>query len=223
MAIQSTQTQVSNAAATGNAPPANPTSQMGETDFLKLLVAQLKQQDPNQPMDASQMVAQLAQLSSVQALGGIQKTLTALQTANTGMAGTQAAGLVGRTVSGNANRIDLSPTQAANGQFDLGGQAKATTVVIRDAGNKAVRTLDLGALQPGVRGFQWDGKTDGGTRAPDGEYTFDVAATASNGLPVTASTQVSGMVSQISYSNGSPELLVGSARLLLSDITTIGP
>jgi flagellar basal-body rod modification protein FlgD len=123
---------------------------------------------------------------------------------------------------GNTNRLDLGPTQAAKGQFDLLGPSKNTQVVVRDENNNAVRTLDLGGMRAGVQTFQWDGKTDEGARAPSGKYKFNLTATDGNGLPVTTSTQVSGRVSEIDYSNGSPELLVAGLRLSLGDITTIG-
>jgi len=201
--------------------PANPNGAIDKDGFLKLLVAELKAQDPMDPMDAREMVAQLSQLSTVEKLSGIDKSLTELRAETAGMASTQISSLVGRTVSADSTRMLLGTDQAAAGNFTLDGQADSVNLEIRDAQGTHVRTLNLGERYPGMQPFEWDGMDDQGTRAPAGSYTFEIAARNAGGQIVTASTRVSGVVTQVSYESGAPELIVGESRILLGDVTSI--
>jgi flagellar basal-body rod modification protein FlgD len=217
MAIDVTNGSLASAALT----PANPTSQMGKDDFLKLLVAQLKQQDPNNPMDAREMVAQLAQLSSVEKLGSIETNLTALRAESAGMASMQASGLIGRSVSANSNHLSLTSAGPAENAYQLNGRAASVQVTVRDASHNVVQQLDMGPQYPGTRSISWDGKDSAGMRVPNGMYTFDVVAKDQAGLPVSTSTTIAGVVSEVSYTSGLPELVVGNARVLLGDVVSI--
>src|SRR5687768_12595215 len=100
MAIDATkgQTGAPGASAVGGA-PINPTSQLGKQDFMKLLVAQLKNQDPLNPMDSREMITQLSTLTSVEKLTSVDQSLTQLRAETTGMAGIQTSSLIGRTVT----------------------------------------------------------------------------------------------------------------------------
>jgi flagellar basal-body rod modification protein FlgD len=218
MTIQPTQT--TRADATAPVPP-NPSSEMGKEAFLKLLVAELKNQDPMDPMQSRDMVAQLATLSSVEKLGGIDTKLGELQATNAANTGLQSAGLIGHNVTGDTSRLSLTSTSNPQGSYELQGKANQVAIQVRDAGGNVVRTITSGAQRLGPQQFLWDGKTDGGTRAPDGSYTFEVAAQDDKGIPVAATTAVSGLVTQITYEGGVPKVVVGGARIPLADITSI--
>lgn len=207
--------------ATAALAPANPTSQLGKDDFLKLLVAQLKQQDPNNPMDAREMVAQLAQLSSVEKLGSIETNLTALRAESAGMASMQASGLIGSTVSANSNRLSLTSSGPAENAYRLSGRAASVQVTVRDASHNVVRQLEMGAQYPGTRPITWDGEDSAGMRVPNGMYSFEVVAKDQAGLPVATSTSISGVVTEVNYTSGLPELVVGNARISLGDVVSI--
>ncbi len=219
MAIDPTQ---SSTAATAAAPPtANPKSALGKDAFMKLLVAQLKQQDPLNPASSTDMVAQIAQLTSVEKLDGINQTLSQMQSQNSSMAGTQSTGLLGRQVKADGSRISVVSGMPAHSQFEVSAQASSVTATIRDSANNIVRVLDFGATAAGTHGFQWDGTDAGGNRLPDGRYSFDVAAQDAAGHAVSTSTQVSGLVTQVTYNNGTPELDVAGSRVQLGDLVSI--
>jgi flagellar basal-body rod modification protein FlgD len=201
--------------------PVNPKGQMGNAEFMRLLVEQLKQQDPNQPMDAREMITQLSQLSGVEKLNAIDKSLTQLRSDNASMMNTQTAGLVGRLVTADMSTVSFDPAGVGSGQYQLMGQAKAVNVQVRDADGKVVRTLDMGSQFLGPHVFQWDGRGDSGARVPPGKYHFEVSAADSNGASVATSTKMSGRVSEVSYVNGSPELVVGGARISIGDVNSI--
>lgn len=158
-----------------------------QNQFLTLLTTQLQNQDPLNPMDNSQMTSQLAQISTLQ---GIQQLNTTLQTmlGNTqDSQAMQATSLVGHTVLVPGNSLPLSGGATTYAGFDLAGAADNVTVTVTNSSGVAVRTMQLGSADAGSNMFSWDGKTDGGTTAADGTYTFTVSAVqGSNSVNATA-------------------------------------
>jgi flagellar basal-body rod modification protein FlgD len=222
MTIQSTATSaVPTSAQTTSTVPANPSGDMGVDTFMKLLVAELKNQDPNQPMDAREMVTQLSQLTGVEKLSDMDQKLTDLSTANTAANSVQSAGLIGKTVSADAHNLNLSSGKNPTGNYQVQGAANSVKVQISDSAGKLIRTVTGGAQSPGPRSFLWDGKDDVGMRVPDGTYTFAVTAQDAKGIPVATSTQVSGLVTEVTYESGAPEVVVGGAQVPLADVTSI--
>lgn len=194
---------------------------MGRDDFMKLLVTQMQNQDPLDPMDAREMVSQLSELASVDELRGINHRMAVLEIGVAGMANTQTAGLVGKTVSADGAGILLPETGSATGVYELDARASEVEIVIRDAAGRTVRTLEAGEGFPGGHTFDWDGLDDTGERLPSGRYSVEISAKDSAGNPVAAETKVSGLVTGVSYDNGYPELIIGEARVLLGDVTSI--
>jgi flagellar basal-body rod modification protein FlgD len=200
---------------------ANPKGALGKDAFMKLLVAELKQQDPMDPMKAREMVGQLADLSTVEKLTGIDDKLTTLQNITASSSGISNAGLIGRRIEADTKNLSLGPNGGASGLFNLNNNAATVTVKIRDGAGNAVKNLDLGSQKLGPQTLKWDGMTDGGARAPSGMYTFEITAKAAGGQPVVATTRVSGLVTSVTYENGTPEVVVGNSRVPLGDVTTI--
>jgi flagellar basal-body rod modification protein FlgD len=201
--------------------PVNPKGDLGRETFMKLLVAELKNQDPMDPMQSREMVSQLAQLSSVEKLGSIDDRLNALDNSNKADASLQSAGLVGHTVTGNLNQLPLNDVNKPEGAFTLAAKADAVTIKVRNAAGELVRTIEAGAQGIGPKKFAWDGRTDKGMRAQEGPYTFEVSATDAKGNIVPASTAISGLVTEVTYESGAPQVVVGGARIPLGDITSI--
>jgi len=146
-----------------------------EDRFLKLLVAQIKHQDPLNPLDNSEVTSQMAQISTVSGIDKLNATIEALMNGFTDTQALQAASLIGRDVliAGNAITLD---TGGANGGFELAEGADSVRVEIRDAAGHLVHSADLGAQKAGVHNFQWDGVNDAGTAMAAGSYTFSVLA-----------------------------------------------
>lgn len=205
-------------ASTSNTAPNN---ELSRDAFLKLLVAQLKNQDPLKPTDSKEMITQLSQLTSVDHLQQISARMQSLEVATMALSNGQASEFIGRRVSADTSSMSLSDSQVATGSFNLAARADAVTVTIRNAAGETIRTIEAGAMFPGQRSVEWDGRDAGGNRMSAGRYQMTVNARTSEGAPVVADTTITGAVSSVSYENGYPELIVGNARVLLGDVTSI--
>jgi flagellar basal-body rod modification protein FlgD len=158
-----------------SAAAAAPASKSTEDRFLTLLVTQMRNQDPLNPLDNAQVTSQLAQLSTVSGIDKLNQTMGTVLSSLAALQPIQAAGLVGKTVAVEGNAIALSQGKAKGG-YALEEPATQVSVTVTDAAGKTVRTMNLGARQPGLATFDWDGKDDGGRALPDGAYSFALSA-----------------------------------------------
>ncbi len=196
-------------------------NQLGADDFMKLLVAQLKNQDPNNPLDTKDLVTQLSQLSGVEQLVTMGQHIQDLESTTQGMAANQSAGLIGKSVAGTNDSVVLKSTGSASSAVNLGQGANKVTVSIRNDAGNVVRTFDLTNKTAGSQVITWDGMMDNEQRATAGTYTVEVDAKDKAGNPVAADMTVSGIVTGVSYDDGPPELIVGNTRLPLSKVSSI--
>lgn len=196
---------------------------MGKTDFLKLLVAQLKAQDPLNPQDPTQFTAQLAQYSSLEQLMNVNENLSGLGTSFDSGMRTNAAGYIGRKATVSGDRVTLGGGTASTVQFNLDGAANTTSVDIYDSAGSLVNVVSMGSLDSGMHDFTWDGKTSSGTTAADGKYTFKVVASDSDGNGIAATTRFSGTVDSVSFENGKTMLNIGGSTWSIDDVLAIGP
>lgn len=188
--------------------------------FLSLLVAQMKNQDPLNPLDNAQVTSQLAQLSTVQGIENMNKNLQALASSLGVNQMTQAANLIGRGVLVPGNAISPAELRDVIG-FDLSRPADNVSVGIHDAAGSLVRTLNLGPRDVGVNVLAWDGLNDVGSPAPAGEYSFTV--NADQGGQTISSTQLNlGMVNSVSQNSQGVQLnLSGNKSVGYADIRQI--
>jgi flagellar basal-body rod modification protein FlgD len=180
---------------------------LDKTAFLKLLVAQLQNQDPLQPQDNSEFVAQLAQFSSLEQTMGINDRLDLLSAQSSGLQNSQVVNLVGKqaTVRGNV------ATLGANGapvslSYNLDNAAATTTVSITDDTGKVIRTLKSNGQGAGFQKVVWDGHNDQGVLQPAGRYGITVQARGPIGEVVGVVQETTGLVSSVSFDKGYPEL-----------------
>ncbi len=169
------------------------TKLMDETQdrFLTLLVTQLQNQDPLNPMDNAQVTSQMAQLSTVNGITQLNNTLLALSGQMDVSQSMQAASLIGKDVlvPGTKISVGTSPdgiTKSTPFGVDVISGAANVTVNVLDSSGKVVRKIDLGAQEVGVISVEWDGKNDMGAAVTDGAYTVSVVATDANGAAVSA-------------------------------------
>lgn len=148
-----------------------------EDRFLKLLVTQLRNQDPMNPMENAELTMQLAQMSTVEGINRLNAGLEALMGSYRASQTLQAAGLIGRQVFVAGDRLGLSAEGMALGGIDLAQAATKVRVSILDATGAVVRKLDLGNLPAGLSRFVWDGRDDSGAALPpEGGYRFTLSA-----------------------------------------------
>ncbi len=194
---------------------------LGRDAFMRLLITQLENQDPLDPMDSQQTVTQLSQLTSVEHLMGIEQRMGALEIATASFANTQVASLLGKEVVATGENLRLDQMGVASGAYDLSAPATDVTITIRDAAGNTVRTVELGAQSAGPHDYTWDGLDGAGTRLPPGRYTMSVSAEGAEGEAVAVSNEIRGRVDGVSYESGFPELSVGGAKVLLGDVREV--
>lgn len=188
--------------------------------FMTLLVTQMRNQDPLNPMDNAQMTSQLAQLSTVSGIEKLNSTLVSMMGSFQSNQSMQAASMIGHGVLVPGSSVELFDSQAILG-VELTGPADEVKVTIRDAAGNAVRTIHMGAQEAGTIPLAWDGKMDNGTDMANGKYSFEVAATL--GKQSTPATGLSfGQVMSVSTGSQGIKINVpGLGEINFSDVRQI--
>lgn len=193
----------------------------GEQRFLKLLVTQLNNQDPLNPLDNAELTSQLAQMSTV---SGIEKLNTAFQSllAQSGSSQVlQSASLIGHSVLVPGNGLVLEQGAAVPFAVELPQGADSVKVTVTDAAGNTVRSFDLGALPQGVKTLSWDGKSDGGVQLADGAYTVNVAAYSGDSRMTATALTYAGVASVSQGGNGVALDLGAGRKAALSEVRLI--
>lgn len=196
-------------------------TKLGKDEFLKLLVAQLANQDPTEPQETSAFVAQLAQFSALEqqqhAVQRLDTLLLGQATANQ----TSAAAFIGKDVSYRSDKLQFDGMLPASATVSLAKQADKVTVSVTDANGRTVRTLQLGAHQQGPLAVAWDGRDDAGNLVKAGEYKVQAAAFDADGKAVSVDLSATGHVAGVAFEGGVPMLKVDGSLVKMSDITSI--
>ncbi len=194
-----TPTSASNAATASAAATATQQT-LGENDFLTMMMAQLKNQDPLNPMDNSAFVAQLAQFSQVSGIQNLNTTMSSLSSNLTSNQALQASSLIGKQVYVNSSQAVYNGQGAFSGMVTLPQSTDSLNVQISDASGAVIKQISLGTQAAGSIPFTWDGSTDAGGSAPAG--TYKIAATADlSGKSTQLTTVLPANVNSVSFSS----------------------
>ncbi len=199
---------------------------LGKDDFLKLLITQLRHQDPLNPMKSEEFAAQLAQFSSLEQLQNInqslgdslQSDLLLSQSINNMLATT----LIGKRVKALGNTLVLRESPSPELHFRLDAPAAQVTLEIRNAQGQVVRTVELDARAAGDHTYEWNGRDDAGNALPEGPYQFSVSAADSEGSSIGVQTFVVGIIREVRYENGNAILHVGDQDINMADVFEVG-
>lgn len=196
---------------------------LGQADFLKLMTAQLKSQDPFNPVDNTQMVAQMAQFSSVAGISQMNTTLSSIADKLGATSTSDALSYVGKNVLTAGNVAYGRSSGGIQGAVQLGADASDVTVAISDANGNLLKTMSLGAQSKGTVSFDWDGTTDAGTAAGSGPFTVNTYA-ADNGATVSSQALVWAPVAAVSMPSGGEAQLTlpGIGQVPISDVVEVG-
>ncbi len=194
--------------------------------FLTLLITQLQNQDPLNPMDNDQITSQVAQLSTVTGINQLNQTLLALSGQLDVSQSMQAANLIGKEILVPGSKVVVGTgeqgTHVTHFGMELLSPAAGVKVTIHDNAGKVVRTMELKDYSAGVHSLTWDGKDEVGTTVPDGKYSVQVTAFDSAEQPVSVGALTSGRVSSVASSTDGVKLDLGLAgSFLLSDVRKI--
>ncbi len=201
------------------------TPTLGEDDFLKMLITELQNQDPTNPLQSTDLAAQLAQFSSVSELQSINTNLQNSTNANLvltqSISNTMAATLIGKEIKANTSNIAFDgSTQPAIG-VTLNSSAADVQVKIMNSNGTVVRTIDAGAKASGDNTITWDGTGDSGNKVQAGNYTFSVSAADAQGNAISLTSYVLGIVQGVKYTSNGTTLIVNGSEINLSDVQEI--
>lgn len=193
--------------------------------FLKLLVAQMRNQDPLNPLDNAQVTSQMAQISTVQ---GIEKLNTSMQkwmTQSSAVQQLEGAGLVGRRVLVEGSTIELAGgTERSGGVragFTLPSSAAHVRVEVLDAAGNTVATIDRRGVDAGAHSFEWDGRDASGRALPDGRYRLRAAAGEADSMAPIGTLSVASVTAVIASAQGTRIELGAAGQRALDDVKGI--
>src|SRR5438132_863558 len=192
-----------------------PNQTLGQDQFMNLLIAQLKNQDPLNPVDNSQLMAQLAQFSQLQETQQMAKSLNQFIAQQNTANATNLVTLLGKHVTTNGSTFALTSGTPAPISYTLAANASTTTVQILNASGVPVATWTGTNQSAGLQNLQWDGKDSSGNALPSGAYSFSVTAKGANGTAVPATTQTTGVVRSINYDGNGPVLVFDAGQTAL--------
>ncbi|MEG3084294.1 flagellar hook capping FlgD N-terminal domain-containing protein [Sphingomonas sp. PB2P12] len=208
--------------ATAKTATATGSSNLDQSDFLKLMTAQMQNQDPFNPVDNTQMVAQMAQISTTSGISEMNSTMKAIADKLGVTSTSEALGYVGKTVLTEGNTAYGRTGGGIAGSVELAAAVSGVNVTISDANGVALKTMALGPQAKGTVGYDWNGKDASGADAGNGPFTISVAA-QSGGASVAATSLVWAPVQSVSTTTGSAILtLPGIGEVPVSAVRQIG-
>ena len=216
-------TRTSDAAAAASAKASKGLGEMDQGDFIALMTAQMKNQDPFEPVDNSQMVAQLAQFSSLAGISEMSSTLKSIAEKLNGSTSSDALAYVGKTVLTAGGTAYPRSTGGFAGAVELDAAATSVNLTIANASGEVVRTVNLGGHAAGQLDYDWDGTNEAGEPVEGGPFT--VTAYAKDGAKSVASrTLVWAPVTSVSMPSGSEPVLTlpGVGQVKTSAVRAIG-
>ncbi len=196
-------------------------NELGKDDFIKLMSAQLKHQDPMSPMKNEQMAAQLAQFSALEQMVNVNTNLEKMTAAQRPTDNVLAASLIGKRIMTDSSKFVFQKGAQPEMKFDLPQDAENLAVSVVDQKGEIIREIELGAMVKGQQALRWDGKNKNNQDAVPGEYTFRVTASAPGGKPIIIDNSSSGLVSGVSFENNKAMLLVDGKKIPLEAVGRI--
>jgi flagellar basal-body rod modification protein FlgD len=197
-------------------------NQLDKDAFLNLLLAQMKNQDPTNPLKSHEMAAQLAQFTSLEKLSSIDDGIEKLTKAQSPTQNFEALEFIGKLVSGDGAKIHRTNQEDGHDiKFNLMNDAQVAKLNIVNENGEVVRTLTVNTLKAGKNEVFWNGTLEDGTPARPGEYTVEIEAKGSNGAKLHAETKFQGKVTGVNFTAGGPVLMVGKQQVAMREVTEI--
>jgi flagellar basal-body rod modification protein FlgD len=198
-----------------------PGQMLTKDDFLKLLVTQLRHQDPLNPLDQNQFLSQTAQFTSLEQLQNISAALENLAAANTSSGVAEAAILLGKTARVAGSGVALSAGGSAELAYTIEGQPAPVHIEILDPRGAVVRTLEVNPGTTGTFTATWDGKDGAGTRLTAGNYYYRVSPLTGAGGAETIVSVTQGVLSGFEITGGAVRYRLGSVLIRPEDIIDV--
>jgi len=196
--------------------------ELGQNAFLKLMIAQLKNQDPMKPQDPTEFMSQLAQFSQVTSVQNMEKSIQGLSDSLRSTQLLNGSSLVGHDVLAVADKNTIEAGETVTGAVEAPRGITSIKVIVKDSAGQQVRTFDIKDPVQGLNNFTWDGKTNTGVAVPAGKYTFETVASA-NGETGSLPTMIVSRVSSVTIdpSSGSLTLNTSTGAVPLTDVRRV--
>ncbi|MGZ3721480.1 MAG: flagellar hook assembly protein FlgD [Bdellovibrionales bacterium] len=197
-------------------------AELGKDAFMSLLLTQMKNQDPTNPLKSHEMAAQLAQFTSLEKLNNINEGIGALRKDNAPDHNFQALQFIGKSVNMDNSKIMRTEEKETHDlRFSLPQDSQKANIEIKDAAGNVIRKMEMKALKAGPNSIVWNGKTEEGATAPKGDYTLNVEAIGSNGHKLAVQTKADGIITGVNFTANGAQLLMGKQVISLADVKSI--
>ncbi|MGE3972985.1 MAG: flagellar hook capping FlgD N-terminal domain-containing protein [Bdellovibrionales bacterium] len=190
--------------------------------FFKLMLAQMKNQDPYNTIESHEMAAQLAQFTSLEQMFNINNNLEAIKRGQAPASDYQALNFLGKEISADSSLITRTSDEDKHDlRFSLNGDATEVKVTVKDEAGDVVKVFNMNNLKKGKNEILWNGYSEQGFKQNVGEYRFTVEAKSGTGKTVAADTNTTGRITGVQYTAKGPLLMIGNTTVYLSDVKKI--
>ncbi|MBF0227449.1 MAG: flagellar hook assembly protein FlgD [Desulfobacterales bacterium] len=193
---------------------------LGKDAFLTMLVAQLKNQDPLNPMQGTDFTAQLSQFSSLEQLFNMNDSLASLKESFSTKAKENLIDYIGKNISIEEDTVKISNGKVIGGLFSINKDANVSAVIYDEFG-KEVNRINLGSKEAGTHGINWTGKDVNGELLPDGTYYADISALDSQGRSLPVGFNITGKVDGVTFNGGIPYLVMNNILIDPSSVLEV--
>ncbi len=194
-----------------------PSSALGKDDFLELLVVQLQNQDPLNPLDDKEFIAQLAQFSSLEQMSNVASGIESLTKTVSRQDSLSAVSYIGKNVVAEGNTVSKLDSGITPVYFTLSDSAATVSINVYDQNNNIVKTENLNSMQAGEYTFSWDGLDYNGKTADNGQYKVYFAAVDANDRAVLVDTKVVGTITGVSKTSDDISFRLSDGRTVQFD------
>ena len=201
--------------------PGSGDNDMGQDTFFQLLLTQLQNQDPFNPMESTDMTSQLAQFSQLEQLSNMNTSLNYLQLYMASLNNAQAVDFIGKEIEAHGDSVQRSEGSSASLDYELMDHAGSVTIKIYDENMQLVRIVELGSQDAGRQGWTWDGEDNEGNEVDAGTYTFEVSAADVDGEDVAVTTYLKGTVTGVTFEDGITYLVLGEQKVAIGDVIKV--
>jgi flagellar basal-body rod modification protein FlgD len=186
-----------------------------------MFTTELQYQDPTNPLESYELAAQLAQFSTVSVLTEVNDNIKAQESYLSSLNNALMVDLIGKEVTASSSTVQVADGKPQDAAYTLGSAASSVTVNIYDANGALIRRMDMGELESGNHGLNWDGLDDSGDMVKDGQYTIEIEATDMDGNTVEASTTVTDKVYSVQLDDSTTYLILGGSDGVPVSISSI--
>ncbi len=220
MAIDAYGNTVGASSATASTTTTNPKGVLGKDDFLKLLLLELKYQDPTSPMDSEKILTQTSQLATLESTENTNKALETLAAALSSSMQYSGIAAIGKIADTGSNAVVLSEGEDVDFELYFPSNVTSGKVNILDNNGQILRSMDIGATDAGVAKYTWDGKNNSGAELDEGVYYVESTYTKADGT--SATTRV-GLypIESIKFDEGKTYAKLGSNYIDFSTIKEV--